>query len=337
MKKLVCLLLVFAFAGCLLFLPSCSPAEQTVSFQGISFSLPGNWKVSEPYYYDTSGGMLMVSSAPLESAYPRTQRQSILDGFMDGSNATTSAEWSEISPRVLASLPTQATFEGIVSTADGSSSVMPFVVTFVDDGITLYIFSYMGKAGSVINKVVLPSIVSIVGSDAAAPTPSPTPEPTPTPEPLPVISGSYVGDIKIGLRDVAGIPEASPSRISDGYEHVSDLTEVDGFYVDYTITTSPNYEIAWCSITVSNPAKKSKSKFQKFAKNFLGYCSTLPYDSADSDAARSWLEDAVSGGKESTKTIGRAIFTYTPYVNGDGAELSIKAVGYTEYLERKWN
>lgn len=337
MKKLVCLLLVFAFAGCLLFLPSCSPAEQTISFQGISFSLPGNWKVSEPYYYDTSGGMLMVSSAPLESAYPRTQRQSILDGFMDGINATTSAEWSEISPRVLASLPTQATFEGSVSTADGSSDVMPFVVTFVDDGITLYIFSYMGKAGSVINKVVLPSIVSIVGSDAAAPTPSPTPEPTPTPEPLPVISGSYVGDIKIGLRDVAGIPEAPVNRLSYGYEYISDLTEVDGFYVDYIIITASDSEIAWCSISVTNPAKKSKSKLKKFVKNFLGYCSTLPYDSADPDAARSWLEDAVDGGKESTKTIGDAIFTYTPNPSLGAAELSIKSVGYTGFLERRLN
>lgn len=164
----------------------------------------------------------------------------------------------------------------------------------------------------------------------ATPAPTATPTPTPDPNPMPIIGGVEAVDVTLNMEYSFGIPAAKASAHSTGKSYYSSLNSDSGAYYDYTIEANPTREIAYVSFACMGKKKQ--------IKQYLSFAASLPYDTCDSDAAKEWVSDNLSDcldGEEIQAEFGNAIYTLICLSDGDGAELSIKAKGYSEYLEKK--
>ena len=145
-----------------------------------------------------------------------------------------------------------------------------------------------------------------------------------------LIKGSSVTDLKLNLKKW-GFSDANPDSTESGDDMLyhSSATDPDtGAGLDYSITSSYDFTVKSATFTIANTQNASTSSFYKLASSFLGYCSTIPYDSAQPEKAKKWIEDNISGasnsGKSITCTIGDAKFAL--YGNGSGSRmLEIKA------------
>lgn len=167
-------------------------------------------------------------------------------------------------------------------------------------------------------------------TEEAEATPETTPETTATPEvtegiatptpeeqtgsnSIPAIVGSQVYDIILSLSDM-GIPEAEAVSTSDGFQFDSTTDQYS-----YSITTNSSHEVMSAQFFVLSGED---------ARGYLQFCATMPYDSAESETAQQWVNSNI--GTEAETTIGDA--TYTLSTGTQGPILTIKALGYDDYI-----
>lgn len=144
------------------------------------------------------------------------------------------------------------------------------------------------------------------------------------------IKGSSATDIKLNL-EKWGFSNANPDTTESGDDMLyhSSATDPDtGASLDYSIIASYDFTVKSATFTITNTKNKSQSSFYKLAASFLGYCSTMPYDSAQPEKAKKWIENNISAasksGKPITCTLGDAKFVL--YGNGSSSRmLEIKA------------
>ena len=129
---------------------------------------------------------------------------------------------------------------------------------------------------------------------------------------MPVIKGSQAYDIILELEST-GIPKAEAKDNSDGFDFDSVTADKS-----YSITTNSSHEIAQATFMVLNNTNDG----------YLGFCATMPYDTAASEEARTWVEE--NWGKEATTEFGDAVYEMS--IGNQGPVLTIKAKGYDEYL-----
>lgn len=149
------------------------------------------------------------------------------------------------------------------------------------------------------------------------------------------ILGSNITDVRMGLNDVIGMPEGSisPTKNSTNGAFMTSSTFdlPDGsLSLDYALTCDADYQITTGIIGLTSYGVASDEDILNFAKNYLGYCITLPYASADADVARQWLDDNILNYASQPKTtIGDATFSL------DGQLLDNGQIGYIALGIRK--
>lgn len=149
------------------------------------------------------------------------------------------------------------------------------------------------------------------------------------------ILGSNITDVRMGLNDVIGMPEGSisptKSSVNGAFMTSSTFDLPDGsLSLDYALTCDADYQITTGIIGLTSYGVASNEDILNFAKNYLGYCITLPYDSAEIDVARQWLDDNILNYASQPKTtIGDATFSL------DGKLLDNSQIGYISLSIRK--
>ena len=123
----------------------------------------------------------------------------------------------------------------------------------------------------------------------------------------PGIKGSQAYDIIIDL-DNNGIPKAETVNTSYGYQYDSMTSEYG-----YSITANSKHEIMCATFYLMNDDN-----------SFMTHCATMPYDSADTEAASKWVEENI--GSEAETTIGEAKFIL--YNGTNGPVLTIQDPGF---------
>lgn len=117
------------------------------------------------------------------------------------------------------------------------------------------------------------------------------------------IPGIMSGDIKVSLES-KGFKFTGPRPLQDGTGYLDDGKLKDA---------STGIELS-CTISAENPTiiktvifradgtlaagTLSQDKYLSIAKGFLGYYATLPYDGAEQDKARKWVEDNIGNVKQ---------------------------------------
>ena len=51
-----------------------------------------------------------------------------------------------------------------------------------------------------------------------------------------------------------------------------------------------------------------EEQFIGLAQTYLGFCSTMPYDAADAETTRAWVEATIAAKASSSLTVGDALF-----------------------------
>ena len=149
------------------------------------------------------------------------------------------------------------------------------------------------------------------------------------------ILGSNITDVRMGLNDVIGMPEGSisPTRssVNGVFMTSSNFDLPDGsLSLDYALTCDADYQITTGVIGLTSYGTASDEYILNFAKSYLGYCITLPYNSADADVARQWLDDNILNYASQPKTtIGDATFSL------NGKLLDNGQIGYISLGIRK--
>ena len=173
----------------------------------------------------------------------------------------------------------------------------------------------MKKTLAVILAIMMLSIMVACGSSDTEVVPSPTATPAPTAEigDMPTIPGSNAYDAVVALSE-NGIPQPAPQHTDDGFRWDSNNDKYA-----YTFIANSDHEIAYMKNMVLSGD----------GKNYILYCGTLIYDTADEKAAEAFINE--NFGKEAETTIGDAIFKLSK--GNTGVILEIEAIGYAEYLD----
>lgn len=109
------------------------------------------------------------------------------------------------------------------------------------------------------------------------------------PSKLAVIKGSQVIDIIESL-DAQGIPSVEGVETEYGYQYNSSNSDYA-----YKISTDKD-----------NKVKLAVFEVLTEDQGYLGYCASMPYDTADSDKATEWVRENI--GSDLSITIGDALF-----------------------------
>lgn len=137
---------------------------------------------------------------------------------------------------------------------------------------------------------------------------------SPTKNDMPSIKGSQAYDVIKSIEQKTGIKQPKTTQITNGYS----WSGINSQY-SYTVNSALNHEISYANFMILNDGDNS----------FLGFCASMPYAQADNQKAMDWVNQNI--GQETNTTIGDAIFTLS---NGkQGPTLTIKAIGYDEYLK----
>lgn len=129
------------------------------------------------------------------------------------------------------------------------------------------------------------------------------------------IKGSSAQNVKLGLKDNGFSTEGPKKNAIYDDENVYEGKYKDyksGAEMVYSVSAKGVSEIVTAQFTITYNAAQKEASEQK-AREFLGYCASLPYDTALPATAKSWVIDNIANadtaGKEITKTIGDANFT----------------------------
>lgn len=113
------------------------------------------------------------------------------------------------------------------------------------------------------------------------------------------IPGSSSYDITLGLENSVGFEKADYTHTPDengGYDTISTVNFYEdpalGVSFDYSITADIDYEIIGAVIGITN-STIPEDAFVSLAQNYLGYVSTVPYDTADPETTRTWIEEQI--------------------------------------------
>lgn len=160
--------------------------------------------------------------------------------------------------------------------------------------------------------------------EAVSPTPEviePTPEPTPEEEEQVDddrgIPGSHITNIWMGMESF-GLEEPSiksaPEEASAVFAYSSGTSYIDprlGVMYDYQLSADKDFEIISGVIGIESRFSLSNEAFIELAQIYLGYAATVPYDTADAEAAKKWVVDNIPTAAEKAceYTVGDAVFT----------------------------
>lgn len=148
-----------------------------------------------------------------------------------------------------------------------------------------------------------------------------------TPTTLVGIPGSNAADIRIGLEDTGGIPKGEISDAADtslSAKYCSSSTEIAGAGVSlaYNLSLDADEAITTAVFSVVSYQVAADEDLLEFAKSYLSYCASMPYDTADSASAQEWVAANLSDYANSPKTtIGDATFKLAGTVNPDTGRL----------------
>jgi hypothetical protein len=146
-----------------------------------------------------------------------------------------------------------------------------------------------------------------------------------------LIKGSSVTTIKQNLMQW-GFKDASPDSVessTDIFYTCSTTNGNTGATLNYSIIATNSLEVKSATFTVTNTQGVSTKSFESVAAGYLGYCATMPYDSAQPEKVKKWVEGNISKatvtGKAFTLIVGDAQFSL--YGNGSGSRmLEVKKV-----------
>lgn len=128
------------------------------------------------------------------------------------------------------------------------------------------------------------------------------------------IAGSNIQNITTGLKSEFDIPEGeltAAENTADGVlEAISSYDTPDSaLTLDYSLHADSDSQLTVGSITLNSNGTLSNDELLEIAKNYLGYGITVPYDTANPNDARAWLEENISAYEsQPTTTIGDAEF-----------------------------
>ena len=154
---------------------------------------------------------------------------------------------------------------------------------------------------------------------------------------MPTLGGLAIVDITLSLKNACGMPEGKWTS-SDGpskqKEVISTYTASNGCELAYTIHADWNAQVSHVIFDIYNESL-DPDDFAAYATSYLGFCATVPYDTAQASEARAWVEDsiaaAISGDVvESTFGAGQ----YKLYGGNAFATLEISAEGREDYLQK---
>lgn len=146
-----------------------------------------------------------------------------------------------------------------------------------------------------------------------------------------VIPGLIAADIKLNLVKW-GLKEASPKR-TDGSDEVSySSSAIDsdtGAELAYFFVTDNALHVKYATFSSLNLSAISGERFRGVAAGYLGYCATVPFDGAEPEKCKQWVEDNIAkcneAGKIEKTKIGNVEFSL--YGTGNSARyLDIKAI-----------
>ncbi len=138
------------------------------------------------------------------------------------------------------------------------------------------------------------------------------------------ILGSHITDVRLGLEQSIGMPQGGISHTKSdvhGKFITSSIYDLPGtgISLDYSLTCDGDYQITTGIVGLESTGLSSNDDVMAIAEQYLGYCITLPYDAADTDAAKQWLLDNIGNYAEQPQTaIGDAVFTLSGATNESG-------------------
>ena len=138
------------------------------------------------------------------------------------------------------------------------------------------------------------------------------------------IAGSNVLDITTGMETQWDIPEGEltvPENTTDGVLYASSSYDRadNGLMLSYSLSADSDSQLTVGSITLNSNGTLSNDELLEFAKNYLGYAITVPYDTANPNDARAWLEENLSNYEsQPTTTIGDATFVLSGFSDENG-------------------
>lgn len=125
------------------------------------------------------------------------------------------------------------------------------------------------------------------------------------------IKGSNYTDIKVSLEQ-RGFEVVHPQNAADSNYKVYNNSFVDtdsGIKYGCDMTINNNSEVVSASFSLENDNEIKQSEFVDASNDYLEFCSTMPYDTSDSDAIKNWVSQNISKIKDKpSKQIGDAEF-----------------------------
>lgn len=161
-----------------------------------------------------------------------------------------------------------------------------------------------------------------------SPTPEPSPSPTPTEEPEETIGilGSHLTDVRLGLVNF-GIPEGSFSHAPEeakAYYRIRSSSSAENLdfdaSIDYSMSADSNYQLISGTFGATWLVNQDNRIFTAGAQLYLRYVASIPYDSADPEAAQAWVDENMllaAEGESVSTIIGDAKFELFGTMVGD--------------------
>lgn len=159
------------------------------------------------------------------------------------------------------------------------------------------------------------------------PSTTPIPEETEDLSSATGIPGSHYTDIvlnmeQFGLTDHSYV--AAPEEAKAYYDHsaTSFTTNLDlDADLDYSLTIDADYQIISATFGINWAAYMDNTDFVSSAKTYLGFAATIPYDTSDSNSAKTWVQEnipSVADGESVSSTFGDAKYElYGTSTNGN--------------------
>lgn len=129
---------------------------------------------------------------------------------------------------------------------------------------------------------------------------------------LPGIKGSHYIDIKLSLEQ-QGFEKVHPKGNSELNCEIYNNNFIDpdtGACLGCDMTINNENEVVSASFSIENRDVVKHAIFIDVSNGYLGFCSTLPYETSNSEAAKEWVSSNIENVKSKpTKEIGDAKFT----------------------------
>ncbi len=144
----------------------------------------------------------------------------------------------------------------------------------------------------------------------------PVPTETSEVETRPHIPGLLSGDIKVGLSQVWGLKFTGPEPgVEVDFDHGEVIDPDTGVLLECDILEDSPFAIVRVEFTVDASYAAGSigaDLVDALAAGYFGYCATVPYEGADPDKARAWVErhasEAIGEGNVLTTEIGGVLF-----------------------------